>query len=123
MDDRARSLTGVTDDEPAIIIEGTRGDWPGGARTLTPRDPCLEPNGQSFWFGADLDPDGSQVWFRVASGAVRRMQQETPGARGGCLIDVLLAWMKPYRQLGPNINRFQAVVADDGDTWIERLRW
>ena len=123
MDDRARPLTGVTDDELAIIIEGTRGDWPGGARTLTPRDPCSEPNGQSFWFGADLDPDGSQVWFRVASGAVRRMQQETPGARGGCLIDALLAWMKPYRQLGPSINRFQAVVADDGDIWIERLRW
>ena len=113
----------MTDDEPAIIIEGTRGDWPGGARTLTPREPCLEPNGQSVWFGADLDPDGSQVWFRIASGAVRRMQQETPGARRGCLIDALLAWMKPYRQLGPNINRFQALVADDGDTRIERLRW
>ena len=51
------------------------------------------------------------------------MQQETPGARGERLIDALLAWMKPYRQLGPNINRFQALVADDGDTWIERLRW
>ena len=63
------------------------------------------------------------MWFRVASGAVRRMQQETPGARGGCLIDALLVWMKPYRQLGPNINRFQAVVAHNGDIWIERLRW
>ena len=30
-----------------------------------PRDPRPEPNGQSFWFGADLDPDGSQVWFRT----------------------------------------------------------
>ena len=29
----------------------------------------------------------------------------------------LLAWMKPYRQLGPDINRFQALVADDGDTF------
>ena len=43
------------------------------------------------------------------------MRQETPGARGERLI-ALLAWMKPYRQLGPDINRFQALVADDGDT-------
>ena len=89
-----------------------------------PRDPCPEPNGQSFWFGADLDPDGSQVWFRITSGAVRRMWQETPAARGERLIDALLACMKkPYRQLRPNINCFQALVADDGDTWVERLRW
>ena len=25
---------------PEIVIEGTRGDWPNGARTLSPRDPC-----------------------------------------------------------------------------------
>ena len=35
---------------------------PGGARTLTPRDPSREPNGQTFWFGADLAPGGIQLW-------------------------------------------------------------
>ena len=24
---------------PELVIEGTRGDWPNGARTLSPRDP------------------------------------------------------------------------------------
>ena len=28
---------------PELVIEGTRGDWPNGARTLSPRDPCREP--------------------------------------------------------------------------------
>ena len=76
---------------PEIVIEGTRGDWPNGARTLSPRDPCREPNGQTFWFGAELDPDGSQVWFRIASEAVRRMKEQTPGVRGDRLVDALFA--------------------------------
>ena len=50
-------------DGPKIIIEGRHEDWPGGARTLTPREPCREPNWQTFWFGAEFDPDGRQVWF------------------------------------------------------------
>ena len=29
---------------PAIVIEGTREDWPGGPRTLTPLDPGREPD-------------------------------------------------------------------------------
>ena len=41
---------------PAIVIEGTREDWPGGPRTLTPLDPAREPNRQTFWFGAELAP-------------------------------------------------------------------
>ena len=61
----------MTGDGSEIVIAGTRRDWPGGARTLTPRDPGREPNRQNFWFGADLDPDGNQVWFRIAG---------TPGA-------------------------------------------
>ena len=75
---------------PELVIEGTRGDWPNGARTLSPRDPCREPNGQTLWFGAEFDPDGSQVWFRIASEAVRRMKEQTPGARGDRLVDALL---------------------------------
>ena len=55
----------MTSDGPKIVIEGMRGDWPGGTRTLTSCDARLEPNGQSFWFGVDLNPDGNQVWFRI----------------------------------------------------------
>ena len=50
---------------PAIVIDVTREDWPGGGpRTLTPLDPNREPNRQTFWFGAELAPDDNEVWFR-----------------------------------------------------------
>ena len=71
----------MTGGELAIVIAGTRGDWPGGPRTLTPREPTREPNG-TLWFGAELDPDGDQVWFRIAEDAVGRMPAETPADRG-----------------------------------------
>ncbi len=66
----------------AIVIEGTREDWPGGARTLTAREPTREPNG-TFWFGAELDPDpdGDQVWFRIAEEAVGRPGEDPPRPR------------------------------------------
>ena len=54
---------------PEIVIEGTRGDWPNGARTLSPRDPCREPNGQTFWFGA---PSSTRTAARCGSGSPRR---------------------------------------------------
>ena len=57
------------DDGLAIIIEGTRGDWPGGPRTLTAGVPGREPNGQTLWFGAELDPDG--IGSRYQGGRVR----------------------------------------------------
>ena len=110
-------------DDSTIVIAGTRGDWPGGARTLTPRDPFPEHNGQTFWFGADLAPDGSQLWFRIRSEAVLRMKEQTPRARGDRLVDALLAWTAPDRPLRREINRFEVRVSDDGETWIERLRW
>ena len=111
----------MADDGLAIIIEGQREDWPGGGRTLTPRAPCLEPNGQTYWFGAGVAPDGNEVWFRIDMAAVHRMQEKTPTARGECLVDILIAWMTPPdRQLGPELNRFQVGVSDDGNTWIER---
>ena len=37
----------MTGGELAIVIEGTREDWPRGARTLTPHDPIQEPNGRT----------------------------------------------------------------------------
>ena len=44
--------------ELAVVIAGTREDWPGGARTLTPRESTREPNGRTLGFRAELDPDG-----------------------------------------------------------------
>ena len=76
---------------PAIVIDGTHEDWPGGPRTMTPLDPDREPNRQTFWFGAELAQAGNQVWFRVTLEAVRRMQEETPGARGNRLVDASLS--------------------------------
>ena len=40
-------------------------------------------------------------------------------ARGERVVDALLAWLTPDRQLGPEINRFQVRVWQDGDPWIE----
>ena len=92
------------------------GRWPRAARS----EPGREPNRQTFWFGAELDPDGSQVWFRITSEAVRRMREGDAVARGERLVDALLAWLTPARRLGPEVNRFQVLVSDDGDTRLER---
>ncbi len=54
----------VNGGEMAIVIAGTREDWPRGTRTLTPHDPIREPNGRTLWFGAGLDPDGEQEGVR-----------------------------------------------------------
>ena len=113
----------MADDSLAIVIEGRREDWLGGARTLTPREPSREPNG-TLWFGAELDdPAGDQVWFRIAEEALGRMPAETPAARGHRLVDALIVWSTPDRQLEPGINRFEVRVSEAGDTWLERLRW
>ena len=69
----------MADDGLAIIIEGRRGDWPGGTRTLTPRAPGREPNG-TFWFGAELNPDGDQVWFRIMPSVLRGCVRAPPRA-------------------------------------------
>ena len=108
--------------EPAIRSVQERVVSPGGARTLTARDPTREPNG-TFWFGAELGPDGDQVWFRIAEEAIGRMPEKTPRARGARLVDALIVWITPDRQLGPGLNRFEVRVSEAGDTWIERLRW
>ena len=100
-----------TDDGLAIIIEGKREDWPGGPRTLTPLASGREPNGRTLWFGVELNPAGG------------RMREKTPRARGERLIDAILAWLTPDRGLKRELNRFEVRVSDDGDTWIELLRW
>ena len=106
--------------EQAIVIAGTADDWPDG-RTLTPREPTCEPNG-TLWFGAELD-EGEQVWFRIEEEAIRRMPQRNPEARGRRLLDALRIWLAADRSLRRGINRFEVRVAENGDTWIERLRW
>ena len=120
-DERLRSMgvgKHMVDDGPAIVIEGKREDWPGGTRILKPLPP--EPQKpRACWFGAALDPDGNEVWFRITWEAIRRMREETPGARGERLIDVLLAWMTADRQLVSELNRFQVSVSDNGDTTID----
>ena len=117
----SRLLKGGTNSSRKVLAAS---DWPGGAQTLTPRDPTREPNGRILWFGAALDADGSQqVWFRITAEAVGRMREKTPRARGARLIDALLAWLTPDRQLQPELNRFEVRISEAGDTWIERLRW
>ena len=95
----------------------------GSPRTLTPREPTREPNGQALWFGAELDPDGDQVWFRVAEEAINRLPEKTPTDRGRRLVDALIVWITPDRPLHPGINRFEVRVSEAGEAWIERLRW
>ena len=83
----------MADSELAIVIGGAREDWPGGGpRTLTPRAPTREPNG-TLWFGAELGPDGDQVWFRIGEEAIGRMPAETPAGRGRRLVDALIVWI------------------------------
>ena len=103
----------------AIVIEGTREDWPGGPRTLTPFYPNQAPDTQVTWFGAELAPDDKEVWFRITLEAVHRMEEQAPGARGNRLVDALLAWISdnPDYQLEPR-NNFRVVV-DDSGTRIE----
>ena len=52
------------------------------------------------------------------------MKEPTPEARGERLVDALLAWLTPDRELElepePDLNRFQILVSTDGDTRIER---
>ena len=111
----------MADDSLAVVIEGRRDDWPGGARLLMPCPPNRERNGRTWWFGAELDPDGSQVWFRITPEAIHRMREKTPRARGACLVDALITWMTPERQLGFELNRFQVhVLGAGGYLWIER---
>ena len=111
----------MADDSLAVVIEGRRDDWPGGPRLLMPCPPSRDPNARTWWFGAELDPAGEQVWFRVTSEAIHRMREKTPRARGACFIDALITWMTPERQLGPELNRFQVhVLGAGGYLWIER---
>ena len=60
------------------------------------------------------------MWCRITLEAARRMKAHTPEARGGRLVDTLLAWLTPDRRLEPELNRFQVLVSEDGETRIKR---
>ena len=57
------------EDELATIIAGTREDWSGGARTLTPRESIREPNGTLWVRGLSSIRTGDQAWLRTDEGA------------------------------------------------------
>ena len=95
----------MTGGEMAIVIEGTREDWPGGAITLTVREPTREPNG-TFWFGAELGPAGVEARVTAHSGRVG-LASELP-SRGASTTDVMLAgtgrragWWRTTRPVRP----------------------
>ena len=104
----------TADSENAIVIAAAAEDWPVG-RTLTPRKATREPNG-TLWFGAELELEGEQVWFRIGEAAIRRMPDRNPEARGRRLLDALQVWLAADRSLRHGINRFEVRVAENGDT-------
>ena len=87
-----------------------------------PDRPTREPNG-TFWFGAELDPDGDQVWFRITEESIDRMPEKTLRARGARLVDALIVWITPDRQFKPGLSGYEVRVSEAGDTWSEPLRW
>lgn len=111
----------MPDIEQTIVISAEAEDWPDG-HSLTPRPATREPNG-SLWFGADLQREGDQVWFRIEEEAIQRMPDTTPEGRGRRVLDALQVWVAADRPLRCGINRFEVLVNQHGGTWIERLRW
>lgn len=104
--------------QPAIIIDGTRDDWPGGARVLVPLAAEREPDRLAFWFGAQAGD--IEVRFRLTLEAIHRIPEEAPRARGVRLVDVLIAWLQnnPDHRLTPR-SQFRVHVSDDGETTVE----
>ena len=54
---------------PELVIEGTRGDWPNGARTLSPRDPLQRTDTGRPCGSA---PSSTRTAARCGSGSPRR---------------------------------------------------
>ena len=105
---------------PAIVIEGTREDWPGGPQTFRSRPARTEPDHDAFWFSAQLIPGDNLVEFRITYEDLQRMRENTPEGRGGRLIVCQKAWIEenPDHQLVV-IDAFDVFVSDAGDAGIE----
>ena len=105
---------------PAIVIEGTREDWPGGPQTFGDLPARREPDDDAFWFSSELCPGDNLVEFRITYENIQRMRENTPEGRGGRLIVCLKAWVEENqdRQLAI-LDAFGVFVSDAGDTRIE----
>ena len=101
---------------PAIVIERTFDNWPGGPQTLTELPAEQESGRDAFLFSCRLTPAGNEVWFRITSEAIERMPENTPRARGKRLVDALIVWLEenPGYQLEVG-NHFQVFVTEAGD--------
>ena len=105
---------------PAIVIDGTFDNWPGGPQTLTELPAYQEHSRDAFRFGYWLTRDGKEVRFRITWEAVRRMKEETPGARGDRLVDALLAWLSDNPDYQFDVgNSFQVFVSEARDVMVE----
>ena len=109
--------------EPAIRSVQERVVSPGGGEDPDRAGPHPGTRTGPSGSGPSSAPTANQVWFRIAEEAIGRMPEKTPRARGARLVDALIVWITPDRQLGPGLNRFEVRVSEAGDTWIERLRW
>ncbi len=108
---------------PAIVIEGTFEEWPGGAQTLTPaypRPPRENPFRGAHWFAAQLDPDGNEVWFRITQQAIHQMQETLPTERGVRLVYALIDWLRehPDHQLEAS-SGFYVFVSEAGNVTVQ----
>ena len=101
----------MPDSEHAIVIAATAEDWPDG-RTLTPRRTTREPNG-TLWFGADLDREGDQIWFRIDENGIRRIPHATPEGRGRRVLDALHVRLAAPQPVRCGINRFDVRVDEN----------
>ena len=105
---------------PAIVIEGTREDWPGGPQTFGDLPARREPDDDAFWFSSELCPGDNLVEFRITYENIQRMRENTPEGRGGRLIVCLQAWVEenPDHPLEP-LEALNVFVSDARDTRIE----
>ena len=117
-----------------IVIEGRREDRPGGARTLTPREPTREPNGTPLVRGrarsgrrpgvvpGSID-DGAErsvasgfidITARDARGAIVVVELKTGTARQGAVAQVL-SYMGDIAEEEPDQTVRGLLVAGDFD--------
>ena len=104
----------------AIIIDGTFDNWPGGSQTLMPLDPAPRPKPATLQFGAQVEPAGRLVWFRIDADDIRLLREDTPQARGALLVNALIVWLdeNPDPQLDAG-NTFHVVVCETRDVRVE----
>ena len=107
-----------------IVIKGLCEDWPGGSRTLEPLNPHRSNRPGVCWFGAEVDRDGTEVWFRITLEKIHEMQESEPQGRGAHLVKALITSMGPDFQLKPGTTNCFKVVwvsnRDDDTGMIER---